>query len=214
MFILLLFSYKYIKKDKLDNENYYLLGFYVMILPIFNAYHFIIYLMAFFVVYFKHIHNIPLNINLFFILFVIVNGIYTFHVYNNKITDFKYYPNNIKHFEYRFIKEDNIKNTKIINKFIKNNKNKKLVFLVSNAYFFRIINDEKISYLDLINDGNSGYNGSQKIIKKIKNCKNCIFIIDRNESTSSSQTDKLVIKYVIKNYKKTRNISNYEVYEN
>ena len=170
--------------------------------------------MAFFVVYFKHIHNIPLNINLFFILFVIVNGIYTFHVYNNKITDFKYYPNNIKHFEYRFIKEDNIKNTKIINKFIKNNKNKKLVFLVSNAYFFRIINDEKISYLDLINDGNSGYNGSQKIIKKIKNCKNCIFIIDRNESTSSSQTDKLVIKYVIKNYKKTRNISNYEVYEN
>ena len=74
----------------------------------------------------------------------------------------------IKYFEYRLLDSESILFTKEVNDYMKENKDKNFVFLCSNGYYFRIINDESASYLDLINTGNLGYNGSNKLLKMIK----------------------------------------------
>ena len=123
------------------------------------------------------------------------------------------YPNNINHFEYRNISEEDIKLTKIVSDFIKENKNKKIIFLNSNAYYFRLVNDMKIDYLDLINTGNWGYNGSEKLLKEIKKNKNALFLVNKNEMKDIYQTDKNALKYVLKNGRKIKSIQIYDVYK-
>ena len=86
------------------------------------------------------------------------------------------------------------------------------VFLNSNGYYFRIINDMKISYIDLINTGNFGYDGSNKLLREIKKKKNAIFLVDRSELSLVKQTDKQALNYVLDNGKRIGKIDFYEIY--
>ena len=122
------------------------------------------------------------------------------------------YPNNISHFEYRFLDNGSIQFTKEVNLYMKKNKNKEFFFLTSNAYYFRLVNDMPISYIDLINQGNWGYHGSDKLLKVIKNSKNSIFFVDEGELSLIKQLDKRALLYVINNGEKIDEVGPYDIY--
>ena len=77
----------------------------------------------------------------------------------------------------------------------------------------KIINDIDIGYLDLINTGNFGYNGSLKLMNMVKSRRNCVFFVDKSELGSNKQTDQAVLKYVINKGILIEEMGSYSIYE-
>ncbi len=100
-----------------------------------------------------------------------------------------------------------------INNLIAKYQDREIVFLSADGYYFRIINDMDIGYLDLINTGNWGYNGTSKLLNTIKKKKNCVFFVDINELGSNKQTDQEALKYVIKHGSFLEKEGSYYIYE-
>ena len=71
-----------------------------------------------------------------------------------------------------------------------------------------------MSYLDLINSGNFGYNGSDKIIKMIneRNDKNAVFVISPDDLNEKCQADKKAVKYIIEKGTKIDTVQIYDFY--
>lgn len=205
--ILIVVDILLIKKDVKDIKNYYVLAFYSIAIPLFDLYHIqLAFLALLFLICYKNKDKKLLFRPVLFTILVI--GCVSFIEFcREEIV----YPNNIKHFEYRTIGKNVLNFTNNINKFIKDNKNKEIIFLDYNAYYFRICNDMKIGNLDLVNEGNFGYNGSNKLIKIIKNKKNALYLINP-ENINYVQTDKKVLKYITKYGKKIDKIEYYDVY--
>ncbi len=199
----------FIFMDRKNIINYYVLAFYSIMVPLFDTYHFVVAFLAFLLmILFKIKKEIikPKMFSLFTITFAsLLMG--SFNLKGRII-----YPNKIKHFEYRFVDYDSIKFTNEVNNYMKKNKDREFVFLNSNGYYFRIINDMRISYIDLINVGNWGYNGSDKLLKEIKKKKDAIFIVDKDELSLVKQTDKKALKYVLAHGKKVDTVGIYDIY--
>ena len=201
----------FIKKDKYNINNYYLLSFFSIVLPLFDLYHFQIFFIAFlFVVFLETDFKIYLNIRLF--VFLLLIGLSIINLYY-RIDGKVIYPNNIKYFEYRYLTGKYIQFSDSINQLIEKYDDKEIIFLSADGYYFNIINDLKIDYLDLINTGNWGYNGSEKLLNVIKKKENCVFFVDKEEIGSNKQTDQNVLRYVIENGVILEKKGNYLIYE-
>ena len=208
--IVIVFTFILIKKDKRDIANNYALAFYSILIPLFDTYHFQVMLLGFLFIIIQKLKFLEkINLTLLFVGIVIgVSSVYFIKRYDSRIV----YPNDIKYFEYRLLDYDSINFTKEVNSFIKENSDKEIIFLCSNGYYFRIVNDMKIGYIDLINAGNWGYNGSDKIFDTISNIKNAIYIVDESELDEVKQTDKKIIKYILENGRKVKTIRIYDIY--
>lgn len=209
--IIVMMTLYFIKKDPRDIKNYYVLAFYSVIVPLFDAYHFQIGFLAFLMLLlFNDKIQIKLNYKLFSIGIILGISLMIFwgRFYKKEII----YPNDIKHFEYRLLDKNSILLTKEVNEYIVKNKNREFVFLNSNGYYFRLVNDMKIGYLDLINTGNWGFKGSDKMLDAIKKKSDAIFIVDKSELSPIKQIDKRILNYVIKNGKKIDSIKIYDIY--
>ena len=207
--VLLIILVKMIKKDSKKIEYYYLLMFISICIPLFDLYHFSIYLVSFIIICLSNSRRI-FNYKLIGLsLFIGLLLVYIFHSNFN----YKVYPNNLNLFEYRYISSKNIKFSKNVLKFI-NKYNNKVMFIGPDAYYFKLINNSRIDYLDLINSGNWGTNGSSKLIKKVKSLDNdYVFFVRKSELGYGKQTDQNVIKYIIKNGKKIGEVEIYDVYK-
>ena len=115
-------------------------------------------------------------------------------------------------FEYRYIHPDSYRFTRQVLDYMNKNKNKKIIFINSDAYYFKIILDMDVCYLDLINQGNLGYHGSDYLFEVIKNSKDTLFLVNPDEYGSYRQTDQKVIKYILNKGKKIKELGLYEVY--
>ncbi len=198
----------FIRKDKTDLTNYYSLFYYSMMIPLFDICHFMDSFLAFILIILLNMKKDIINPSLFGISVILLNALFFVdYRFDGKIV----YPNNIKHFEYRYIDYDSIHFTNKVNDYIRKNSDKEFVFLNSNAYYFRLVNDMKISYVDMINAGNYGFNGSEKLLVDIKKRKDSIFLVDKSE-LSIKQTDKQVLNYVIDNGKKIGSINIFDIY--
>ncbi|MBQ8682004.1 MAG: hypothetical protein IJ509_03745 [Bacilli bacterium] len=86
------------------------------------------------------------------------------------------------------------------------------------SYLIKLNNNMPINKFDLINEGNMGYNGTQKYIDEIDNyCKEekCVFIINDNESdVVDIQTSGEILDYVSNNYRQVYCSSTFSVYIN
>ena len=199
----------FIVKDRKNLVNYYVLAFYSIMIPLFDIYHFMVAFLAFLILILSKAKKDIIKPGLFGISIILFSAVLLMDSrFKSKII----YPNNIKHFEYRFIDYDSILFTNKVNDYIKKNSDREFVFLNSNGYYFRLINDMKISYIDLINAGNFGYNGSDKLLKEIKKRKNSIFLVDKSELSPIKQSDKQALNYVIDNGKKIGNIYFFDIY--
>ena len=90
--------------------------------------------------------------------------------------------------------------------------NKKIRIIGSDAYYFKIITDNRVDKLDLINYGNSGYNQTKKLIKELENNKDCLVMISIEDISEGKQTNKEIINYIIKNGNKVDSIYFYDIY--
>lgn len=199
----------FIIKDRKNLVNYYVLAFYSIMIPLFDIYHFMVAFLAFLILILSKVKKDIIKPSLFGISIILFAAVLLMDSrFKGKII----YPNNIKHFEYRFIDYDSILFTNKVNDYIKKNSDREFVFLNSNGYYFRLINNMKISYIDLINAGNFGYNGSDKLLKEIKKRKNSIFLVDKSELSPIKQSDKQALNYVIDNGKKIGNIDFFDIY--
>ena len=208
--ILMIFATIYfIKKDPKDLINYYALCFYTLIIPIVDVYHFFIAFLAFLLVICKkmkkqYIHYAPFSIISVLVLAVL-------NAYNNHFS-FSNYPNDINHFEYRYINPYNYRFTKDVLNYLEKNKDKKIMFINSDGYYFKLITDMDISYVDLINQGNLGYHGGEYLLDVVKESKDVLFLVNPNEYGGYRQTDQNVIKYVLTKGKKIKDLGLYDVY--
>lgn len=199
----------FIIKDRKNVVNYYVLAFYSIMIPLFDTYHFAVALLAFLIILLSKVKKDIIKPSLFGISIILFAALLLMDSrFKGKII----YPNNIKHFEYRFIDYDSILFTNKVNDYIRKNSDREFVFLNSNGYYFRLVNDMKISYIDLINAGNFGYNGSDKLLKEIKKRKDSIFLVDKGELSPIKQSDKQALNYVIDNGKKIGNINIFDIY--
>ena len=202
-----------IKKDRKNINNYYVLAFSSMMLPLFDLHHSIVAYVVL-IINLLSIYDFKYRINMKYIYFVcsFFIGLIMFKTYNS---GFKIiYSNNVNHFEYRFIRYDSLEFTNDVIDYIKKNDDKDYVFVVSGAYYYRLITDSKITYLDLINYGNFGYKGTEKIIKMIKKNKNSntVFVISEADLSDECQVDKKAVKYIIDHGKKIANVKIYDFY--
>ena len=209
MFIIVLFL---IRKDKKNINNYYLLAFFSVLLPLFDLYHFQIVFLAFMFILLLQVDlKIYLNIKLFTVGMLIGLTILSLR---DRIDGKIIYPNNIKYFNYRYLTNEYINYSNKINRFIYKYDDREIIYLSADGYYFKIINDLDIGYLDLINTGNLGYNGSDKLLKMIKEKEDeCVFFVDNSELGSNKQTDQKALKYVIKNGRLLDKVGSYSVYE-
>ena len=204
----------FIVKEPKNIYNYYALMFYSISMPLFDAYHVGFQILVFVLLCFINFNFLKrLPIYSFAIFLVVYACLFVSYSYGNISSFKKMYPNNINHFEYRYLVSNQVDFTNEVSNYIKKNKDYKYMFLDSNGYYFRIINDESASYLDLINMGNWGYNGSDKLIDSIKKLpKNTRFFIDGVELVGQRQIDRRAIKYVIKHGKKVDKVGLYDIY--
>ncbi len=204
----------FIVKEPKNIYNYYALMFYSISIPLFDAYHVGFQILVFVLLCFINLNFLKrLPIYSFAIFLVVYACLFVSYSYGNISSFKKMYPNNINHFEYRYLGSKQVDFTNEVSNYIKKNKDYKYMFLDSNGYYFRIINDESASYLDLINMGNWGYNGSDKLINSIKKMpKNTRFFIDGVELVGQRQIDRRAIKYVIKHGKKVDKVGLYDIY--
>ena len=196
-------------KDNKKIDYYYLLTFISICIPLFDLYHVQIYLIAYLIILFMNSNKLFKPKLIGITLFI---GLLSIYIIKSNF-NIKYYPNKLYLFEYRYISEDNIKGSKEVIKYM-NKYNNKVMFIGPDAYYFKLITKQKINDLDLINTGNFGYNGSNKLLNRVKALsKDYVFFIKKSELGYGKQTDQNIYKYIINNYKKIDEISNYYIYK-
>lgn len=202
----------FIKKHPKDIYNYYALAFYVVAVPLFDYYHFYIALLVFL---FLCLYYLPDRVNLSYTLitlfFVVIMPILTFFrvFYNKKII----YPNDLNNYQYHLLDYDTYMISKKVNTFLQKHSQYDFVFLDETGYYFKILNDKRVGYLDLINKGNWGYNGNKKMLDALKKKKNdTLIFINPAKLKMETQTNLDLIHYVMKNGKKVDNVLFYDVY--
>lgn len=217
-FIVFLFSlfvllFKICKNPK-RIEYYYVLVFASCVYPIIDYYHVSMFLAAFFFVIltdFVFTRTIAKHC----LLFVISLGIIWEVVQVNYFKDVKvvHYPN----FQFSLFSSRYVDVIKELDDFTEN-EDREVIYLLrgSENYFYKIKHNLDITYFDLPNYGNYGYQGVNKLIGRLKKVENCLVIIDKEcylESNPTQQYIKEAVRYIMKRGKLIKSIHNYEVYE-
>ena len=206
--ILVIVSVIIIAKNKNDISNYYLIFSYLLFVPLFDNLHLFYVIFSFTILFINIVGNIRLRYELIFYPCLIAI-IFTFGKAMNVL---EYQKNNLKHFEYKNISRKNVMHSNEIVSFIKDNAS---IIYNDDAYFYRIAANQKIDFLDLVNHGNHGYNGSKKIIKLIEKNNDKIFLIKKDcykrIANKETQLDKEGFEYIIKNGKKIDTLLDYDL---
>lgn len=197
-------------KDKKNINNYYVLAFSSITIPMFDYFHFKFFLLGLLFIVISKIKIKKINLDLLMYGSLVGVVLVNCFVSVNSL-DFTY-PNDIKHFEYRFISNEHIKETKEVSKKLEEYSDKNVLFLFEQSYYYKILNDIPIDYFDLINTGNWGYDGSNKLYKALEENKSSVFVINRYSYMGSKQTDKTALNYVLDNGTKIDEIYNFEFY--
>lgn len=210
-FIIIIYK---IFKDKKNIINYYVLAFSSIAVPLFDYYHVTLFI---FVLLFLFVDKLKIKYREFLLGFnCFIFAISMSLTWFGLLYHFKPNISNFEGFRLLTINKKVEHETKNINNFIKENKDSNLIILGANAYFFKICNGMDINYYDLLNYGNHGYDGTNKIIKMLEEEDDPIFIINIKEYEDSSsdrqQINKIVMKYVMDNYKVIKEVGEYKIF--
>ena len=198
------------KEDKYIKNFIYLLLFSSIVVPLFDYIHvsYFSFIFMFILVDFVNfkIKNIAFNAGLFAVSFSVIWFLFIF--------DFSI-PNieKINNYGYCVIPKKEYREIVAVSKFISKNKNS--IVLSDRAYLIKFASEEKLNYYDLLNRGNHGYNGTDKLIDMIKNEKNKFILVNMDDYeliSDGQQTNKKVMKFVIDNYEKVSELEMYSIY--
>ena len=209
-FIVLLI--RIIKKPK-DISNYYVLLFASCIYPIIDYYHVSLFLAGFFILLLLD-GDIKREIYKHCIFFVLALSVIWFVIQNIYFDDLKiiHYPN----FQFSLISERYSKVVCQLDQYLETLDDDVIYFLRgSENYFYKIKSNLDITYFDLPNYGNYGYDGISNIISRLKDIKHGYVVIDVDayeSKDSAQQYVKEAAEYIMKRGEKVKTIGVYEVY--
>lgn len=201
--------YKIIK-DKNNLMYYYLLAYFFIAVPLFDYIHIAYLTFPFLFIFIDKIDlqvkALSFNACLFVSLFSIVWFLFMY--------DFKKpYIVNYDNFEWYITSKDADEENKYLKKFLKKQPN--TIILAENTYFTKISFNLDITHYDLLNRGNHGYNGTNKLIKRIDNESNKYILINKKSyerQNDRQQTNKEVMEYVMLSCEKKGKLGDYEIY--
>jgi len=203
----------YFNRKQYEQYWLYALAFYSVCFPLFDLTHFLIGLFCLFLIIVAHQpYRSSFYVNLalsLFILFIPLVNCFSLLYYGNV------YPNDIKNYEYRYLNREEYHNLSVLSRYRKTHSDYELIILSSSAYIFKLSNDLKITKLDLINRGNWGMHGTEKIIKEIrgKDLEQTLFFVNEAELDYDNQIDKDVLTYVIDRGKRVDQVLYFDVYQ-
>lgn len=209
--ILLLFlAFYLIYKDRKDIKNLYLVFTFFFTVPLFDYCHFPLFFCSILMMLFPYF-NWLMFYNIFFSFIIIFLAlISSFRValsYNPVFTS------KFRHFEYYVHARDNYEKLLKINDFL-NSYDDAVVLSYFNMQY-KIINNRKLDYFDVMLYGNFGYDGVNKMINRLKDMEKQIFIVCMDDYSSTyeySQFAKKVVDYVLLNGIKIDSKYGYNVY--
>ena len=204
--------YRIFKRPK-DIDNYYLLLFMSCSFPLIDYYHVSLFLALFFLVIFSDL-KINVNLEKQAIIFILALGFIWSFLEIKCMDNLKIV--NYKNLELSIFSSKYIDNVEKLDNYLEDEKREVIYFLRgSENYFYKIKSNSSITYFDLPNYGNYGFNGTEKIINRLKELDDVLIVIDKEcylDDNSSQQYLKEAVTYIIKNYKLEKRIGNYEVY--
>lgn len=202
------------RKDKKNSMIYYSLSAFSFLIPIFTEYHFYLFFMSFMLCIIPLLPVSDIYLKRISIIFSILICIFNFFLYDIGNTKFLKHIPNFKFYLIDGVAEKSFYKTVDLYRKYKRD-GQPPIFLGTQAIYFTIMNEEKVDYFDILNRGNFGYHGTEKMIERVKNMKNQIFIINMEKYDSAAGADQLdtdIISYVIKNSKKIDAWDCYYVY--
>ncbi|MBQ8132552.1 MAG: hypothetical protein IJ193_08685 [Bacilli bacterium] len=200
------------RQNKKDITPYYVLAYYTVFIPIMDLCHLQFVIFAYLTLVLKY-HKKDIIKNVYIVLLAGAITCQTLILSTIKNSSF---PTDINHFEYKSFSSTFQNQTKGVQKYLEDHKENNYVFLDYNAYYFKIIQDKKIEYLDLTLTGNTGFHGSDKVIQKIKEQEkeNTFYMIDYSKKELNNyQYDEKAIRYVKKHGEIVDRIYNYDIYK-
>lgn len=210
--LILVLIYFLIKKD---NKMFtgYLLSFSTISYPLFDHYHVGLFLFVFCYFIFSRVpfskrwltgFCFSFSFIIYFMLMMICHHFEIPHIAS--------FPN----FEMIKISEETEKKILLLSNYLNQNKGKNIIFLTNDAYFFKIIHNLDITYYDLLNYGNHGYHGTERLLQNIENEHDAYFVLSSDEYqniSSDNQFNMDVVNYVINNYPLVEKEGDYEIYQ-
>lgn len=197
-------------KDKNDISRWYLFLGFSFVVPLFDVQHFAIYLVIvvmFLCKYFRTYRYLEYFSILGLIIWSFLIGI-AFHITYRPVR-----TKDLNHFEYALTSKYDYEKIKASKSILDKYENKILLSYFSMQY--DIVNDNNISYYDVLLYGNFGYDGVNKMIKKIDEVSDTYIIIDSNcyyDNSVDSQFAKDIVSYVIKNYRYIKRDGDFLIY--
>ncbi|MBR3211276.1 MAG: hypothetical protein IKF71_05020 [Bacilli bacterium] len=210
VFLIVLFiSLFFIKRHRSEIEVYYLVLSYLLYAPLFDFLHLYYVLFSFSILLFLYSKEYNLKYELFFaVCFVAV-----LCMMGTTRDVLHYKKNKLSHFEYKNFSKEEVLYTNTIVNYIKKHDS---IIYHDDSYFYRIVANQQIGSLDLLNHGNHGYQGSKELVRLIKENKDKIYLVHQDcgerISRKETQLDEHGYQYIINHAKKIGSINDYDIY--
>lgn len=214
--VLFVFSIIYVIKDRKDITGWYVLFSFSVMLPIFNYYHFYVYLMfiSLLVISIVQKRNVKNCYIIFFSIFICVTSIISNFFLSGVYKKAEVFT--FKNFNYYFYFSEKRKYLEILDGlYNKYRAGGNTIMISSDSIYVHIMNEDETSYFTILNEGNHGYNGTKKMINKIDKMKETYFIIDLLEvdnQISVSQFNLKVVNYIRENSEFIEGDDEYVIY--
>ena len=204
--VMLFINIYFVIKDRKNILYWYVLVSFSIMLPIFTRYHFYVYTLFFsliFISFFEINHKFIKKISLLICLITVTVNFLLTGAYNrierlSGIKNFSFYYT-IKGSKDNLLKIDSLYN------YYK--KQGDVIMLSTDTSFLKVINDDAFTYFTILNEGNYGFNGTNKMIDRIKKINNSYFMINISDYEFSkndkvyfyekSQVDYKVVDFIM-----------------
>ena len=210
-FILLMVYFIYILKNNKNISYYYLFLTFLFVMPLFEIFHLSYFLISCLYVFIDRIKIDKTYKKFTCILFVFIICVWTFImnvVYNYKYINFNNYP-------FRYSSERMLDNYNYVSSIYKKYDNVVLFLIGSDNYFNKITRDLDITYFDLTNYGNYGYDSFNMMKKRIDNNKSCYYVVSvttLKHHYNGQQYYKELANYIIEKGKLVESNGRFSVY--
>lgn len=197
-------------KDHKRLMYYYLLAYSFVVFPLFDYIHISYFTFPFLFIFLDKINIRSPSLGFNACLFsVSLSVIWFLFMYDFKLP----YIVNFDNFELFITTEKAQKENEYLREFL--NKYPNTIILAENTYFTKISMNLEINRYDLLNYGNHGYNGTNKLIERLEKEKDKYILVSMeayNSQRDRQQTNKEVMRYVIENYEEKGLLGDYEIF--
>ena len=204
--------FRIIKNPK-DISLYYVLLFSSVVFPIIDYYHVCLF---FILPLYLFLDSISFSkkgywvLTPVFLLICFLWGIVSFQYLDHPTIS------NYSHFSWVINRESYQKQTKDFLEYVDSLPSNVHYFMRgSENYFFQIIHSNRLSYFDLPNYGNYGYNGIDKMLTRINQQHDCYFVLDYTLLEKQDVNQQYIVElgeYVVEHSKKVKRIGVYDIY--